>query len=172
MLPPNSELIVMPTEDRVRATFPVIEEQVKRFSYSSCGNLLLDDLRSAGQVALWRACQNFTKGNLDAEVRQRVRWAMTDEWRRQTLSRLKGQKPTYIELDHNFLSESGVDPFLREELESKVNHLKPKQRTLVRELYFIEKSAAELASAWGVTKNRIFQIHREAMTKLSHLVAA
>lgn len=172
IIPSEAELQSLPIEKKVECTIEVVEEQLSRFSDKLTGNIHHDDLRSAGQIALWRAHRDFTHGNIHSEIRCRVRWAMTDEWRRQTLSRRKGERPRFSEIQEDLMDEAMGDPFLREELEYKISKLKHGQKMVIGKMYFMDKSASDIAKSWGLTSGRIFQIHQQALAKLRRLVAA
>lgn len=70
-------------ESRLRAHMPLVEREAQRMS--SVRRDWRDDLRSAGTVALWKACQSFDESrgaNFTAFAAFAVRHAMVDEMRR------------------------------------------------------------------------------------------
>lgn len=71
------------SESRLRAYMPLVESRAQRLSYIR-GDWR-DDLRSAGTVALWKACQSFDEGrgvNFTTFAALAIHRAMMDEMRR------------------------------------------------------------------------------------------
>lgn len=69
-------------ETRLREHLPVVEQEALRLTQTNA--VARDDLRSAGTLALWRACERPDWDNVVGCVRYLVRNAMIDELRRQS----------------------------------------------------------------------------------------
>jgi DNA-directed RNA polymerase specialized sigma subunit len=162
--------------DLVTSCFKNVVATAGRFCGSRPG-LDIGDAVSAGTMALVDGARRYRPLNPDAGaaglwhfIKARVKGSMADAERtRWATNRVDGRGPRFRPIGRRQFATSSEppDPFIVESL----GILTPKERELIRMIYWEGESAAAAGVRLGYSVYRGPQIHREALAKLREWLA-
>ncbi len=156
---------------------------LRRFNYR--GYVEFDDLAQAGRVALLSAAESFDgRGELSGYLRQRVRWAVTDEAR--ALSPFKRTQWSKVLSGEGYLEivslnaarripapcSASVDPIQALRVRAAWTRLSRRLRHVLRKRHLEGQPIAEIGRSIGVGSSRVCQLVREGERELHRLAIA
>jgi RNA polymerase sigma factor for flagellar operon FliA len=185
-----------PFEEVLKSHTVKIRQLALRVSRGYGGDQYVDDMVSAGQVALWGCYQRFDSNRLDESgfwlfARTRVRGAMYDALRSQDHLGRTGRKlvqkeqletipwatiqrvPFATLLDTPNDSDPHRDLLIKQDREFArrlISRLSPRKRKILH-LYFVEeRTQAEIGKLMEISEGRVSQIRIEAVAQLKEMV--
>jgi RNA polymerase sigma factor (sigma-70 family) len=165
----------------VTAYIEVVAEEARKLLRRMPPSVDVDDLRSAGQLALLQAAESFdeSKGDFEQWARFKVRFAMLNSvrrgnWRELTAETLPEEDTHHAPQSHSpeaIYAEGREAPDL---VARMLEILTPRERFVIHGIYVQELTQEEIgkrlsngrSKAQGVCATRVTQIHTTAIQKI------